>query len=314
MVAVTVPSTINFDETRDELIEDALRLAGVLDITETPRAGVSESARRTLDAYLKHMMSRGLHVFRQTEGVLFLNQDQESYELGSDGDEATRVSDLVATTLTSAASAGATTLALTSSGMAVSDRIGIALDGGTRQWTTIATIPDSASVTITTALTGAAASGNTVYTYTSKIERPLRVWNLRLRDSDGIETPLRQISRQEYMEQSDKNADGKVVMTHYSPQLDDGVLFVWPTADSITDQIRFTFERVIADADSGDGNFDFPVEWLETLKYGLALRLAHKYGKRDRIEYLKPEAEQKEAELLAFDVEDSSVFVSPEFR
>lgn len=315
MVSVAVPSTINFVETRDELIEDALRLAGVLDIERTPSASVSASADRTLDSYLKHLMSRGLQLWRATEGVLFLNQDDESYDVGSDGDEACRVSDLVATALNGAAASSATSLTVDStSGMAVSDRIGVELTAGTRYWTTIATIPTSTTLTLTAGLSGAASDDATVYTYTTKIERPVRILSMRRRDSDGIEVPVTLIGREEYFEQSNKASDGKIVMAHYSPQLENGILYVWPTADDVTDQIRFTFERVIEDVDSGTDEFDFPVEWLEALKYGLALRLAHKYGKLDRIQYLKPEAEQKERELLNFDVEGTSVFISPDYR
>lgn len=315
MVSVAVPSTINFVETRDELIEDALRLAGMLDIDRTPSASVSASADRTLDSYLKHLMSRGLQLWRQTEGVLFLDKTTESYTVGSDGGESCRLSDLVATALNGAAAAAATSLTVDStSGMAVADRIGVELTAGTRFWTTIATIPTSTTLTITDGLSGAASDDATVYTYTTKIERPVRILSMRRRTSGGIETPVTLISREEYFDQSNKASDGKVVMAHYSPQMDNGTLYVWPTTDTVTDQLRFTFERVIEDVDSGTDEFDFPVEWLETLKYGLALRLAHKYGKMERIQYLKPEAEQKERELLNFDVEGTSVFISPDYR
>lgn len=303
----------NFTETRDEIIEDALRLAGVLDITESPSGPVSEAADRALDSYLKYLMARGLQLWRQTEGVLFLVEGQESYGLGSTGDEATRVSDLVATALNGAAATSATALTVDlTTGMAIGDRIGIELATGIRHWTTILTIPTSATLTITTGLASAASDNATVYTYTTKIERPLRISNVRSRDTDGLESPLASVSRQEYMGQPDKAADGKPVMVHYSPQLANGTLYVWPTADDVTDQIRFTFERIIEDVDTGDDNFDLPVECLEPLKYGLGLRLAHKYGKLDRIQYLKPEAEEKEARMLNFDAEDTSVFVQPD--
>lgn len=307
--------SVNFTETRDEIIEDALRLAGVLDITESPKAAVSEAADRTLDSYLKYLMARGLQLWRLTEGVLFLVEGQESYNLGSTGDEATRASDLVATALNGAAASAATALTVDlTTGMTVGDRIGVELTDGTRHWTTIATIPTSATLTITSGLASAASDDATVYAYTAKIERPLRISNVRSRDADGLETPLSSVSRQEYMEQPDKATDGKVVMVHYSPQLVNGVLYVWPTADDLTDQICFTFERILEDVDAGDDNFDLPVECLEPLKYGLGLRLAHKYGKMDRIQYLKPEAEEKEARMLNFDAEDASVFIQPDSR
>lgn len=317
MTAVTLASDVDYTDTARELLEDALRLAGVLDIEASAGDAVMEHARRTLNKYLKHLQTRGSQRWREAEGVLFLDADQQSYTVGPDGDQACEVSELVATNLSAAASAGATSLTVDSTaGMAEGDVIGVELSDGTRQWTTIATggVVSSTSLTISDALTGAASNDAQVVTYTNIIERPVRLSNVRRRDENGNEVPVELVSRQEYMEQSLKSSSGKANTVYYSRQLDNGTLYVWPTADDVTDQLRFTYERTIHDVDTIDDALDLPQEALETIEYGVALRLAIKYGKRDRVMILKPESEQKEAALLGFDAEDTSVFFAPDRR
>lgn len=317
MTAVTLASEVDYTETARELLEDALRLAGVLDIEASASSGVIEHARRALNKYLKHLQTKGSQRWRETEGVLFLTGGQQTYELGPDGDEACAASELVATNLSAAAILGATSLTVDSTaGMAEADIIGIELADGTRQWTTIAAggVVSATTLTISDALTGAASNDAQVVTYTNIIERPVRLSNVRRRDDSGIEVPVELVSRQEYMEQALKSSSGKANTVYYSRQLETGTLHVWPTADDVTDQLRFTYERTMHDVDTVDDSLDLPQEALEAIEYGVALRLAIKYGKRDRIMILKPEAEQKEAELLGFDAEDTSVFFAPDRR
>lgn len=317
MTAVTLASDVDYAENARELLEDALRLAGVLDIEASASDGVIEHARRALNKYLKYLQTKGSQRWRETEGVLFLDEDQQSYSIGPDGDQACAVSELVATNLSAAAALGATSLTVDSTaGMAEGDVIGIELTAGTRQWTTIATggVVSPTALTISDALTGAASNDAQVVSYTNVIERPVRISNVRRRDASGTEVPVELVSRQEYMEQSLKSSSGKANTVYYSRQLDTGTLYVWPTADDVTDQLRFTYERTIHDVDTIDDALDIPQEAMEAVEYNIGLRLAIKYGKRDRIAILRPEAAQKEAELLGFDAEDTSVFFAPDRR
>lgn len=302
----------DFTVNRTELIESSLRLAGLLDPGVSASAKQNTQGVQTLQIYLKHLISRGPHLWRQDEGVCFLDEDAQSYSLGPSGGEATRLSDLISTTVDGAHTSSDTTILLDSiTGMASGDRIGIELADGTRQWTTINGAPASLTVTLTTGITGDVDDGATVYTYTSKIERPVRITSVR-RLHDETETPIELVSREEYFQLPSKGSAGKVVMAYYHPTLTNGKLYVWPTADDVDDQIRFTYERAFEDMDAVSNNLDLPVEWIETVKYGLAYRLAQEMsGSYERIQMLKAEADGREAQLLSFDQEYASVHLAP---
>ena len=71
----------------------------------------------------------------------------------------------VDTTLSAEEAAGQTVLSVTdSTGMSVGDKVGIVLTAGTIDWTYI-TVVAAGAITVNTALTGVAASGNAVYTF-----------------------------------------------------------------------------------------------------------------------------------------------------
>ena len=308
---MSTSGSIDFTATRDEIIEGAFSLCGAKDPTEALSAEYLTIGTRALNLYIKALMTKAPQLWRQTEGVLFLNEDQQSYSLGTGGDHSAKLDDLFSTTLSAAASSAATSITLTSvSGLAVSDKIGIAQDDGTRHWTTVATIVGS-TVTLASGLTDDAASGLTVYGYTTLLERPVRLYNLRRRQGT-TEIPVDLVSRSEYFEQPTKAAEGKIVLAYYSPQLSAGKLYVWPTADTAADQLRFTYERTFEDMDSALNNFDMPIEAVEMIKYGLAVRIGPEIGAPMEImRTLKAESEQRESEAMAFDQEDASVFFTP---
>ena len=83
------------------------------------------------------------------------------------------------TTLSADSAASDTTLTVTSiTGFSNADQIGIELDDGSVDWTTINGAPSGTTITITTGVTTAASSGNRVYGYTAssqRVEKPLRV-------------------------------------------------------------------------------------------------------------------------------------------
>jgi hypothetical protein len=221
----------------------------------------------------------------------------------------------VQTTLSADAAASATSLSLTTtSGMSASDNIGIVLDSGDIQWTTISGAPGSPT-TIASGLTGAASSGNVVFTYTTKINRPQRIVSAYRRDINGNDTPITLISRQEYADQAKKSSQGKTIQAFYDPQLTNGVLYTWPTADLATDVIRFWHERVIEDFDTTSDNPDFPIEWAEALVSGLRYRLAPSFGLSDaKCKKLFDEAEMALDRAISYDRETTSVYFQPETR
>lgn len=201
------------------------------------------------------------------------------------------------------------------------DLIGTELDDGSRQWTTIIEFPTSTTVDIVDALTSAAAVNNIVFSVPELIDRPLRILQLRRDDisattSDSTtEIEAVQWSRQQYFAQPDKTSQGTINNWYYSPQLTDGRLYVWQTANNVNQVAKFTFERPIEITQETSEQPNFPSEWFRTLKYNLAVEIAPEYRTPiDRLQLLKFDAASFLDASLGYDREDSSLNIQPDFR
>jgi len=270
-----------------------------------------------LNAMKKAWGAQGLHLWTKDEGVLFLDAGKTDYNLGPSGDEACQFDDFISTTTTAAKIATDTVIEVTdTTGMVIGDKIGVELDNNTRHWTTILTVDSSIQVTLTDALPSASKSGSTVFTFTSLVARPNRVLSTR-RNTFGQnnEIPVLSWSRNEYFNQVNKLSRGTVVNSYYSPQLGNGRMYVWQTADSVNNLLRFTFERPMDIITLGTDELDFPEEWLEAIIYNLAFRLADDYNtplaKADRI---GQKAAQFLDDLLGWDEEMESLNLQPDFN
>lgn len=303
--------SIDFKLNRDELIKDALILLGAVGADQSVSSEDNNLGSRALNRLIKAWQGQGIHLWTETEATVFLEKSQQSYALNaSTGDNASQT--VVETTLSAAEASGQTILSITSTtGMTASDNIGIELDDGTIQTTTIVSVDSATQVTVTAALTGNAASGNFVFTYTTKLARPLDIISVRVKDKNGYETRVRRIGREDYFNQSDKASTGKIVQYYYDPQLSTGRLYVWPVSETVSDRLKITYRRSLEDMDSGTNDFDFPQEWLDALTYNLAVRLAPAFGKQQKLQSLAPLAERFKQDMLDWDHEKGSVTILP---
>lgn len=305
----------DFSINRDDIINDALIMIGELGDGDAISADRLSTCSRRLNLMVKSWMARGAKLSAMKMATLFLSPGTASYSLGLTGTHCTNT--YVQTTLSTAEATSSTSLGITSAtGMSASDNIGIVLDDGTLHWTTISGAPGT-TTTIASGLASAAAAGNVVFTYTSKITRPQRIdgdaayW----RSSALQDTPIRLVSRGEYAQLSNKTARGKVVEGFYDPQLVNGVLYLWPTPDSATDVLRFWYERILEDFDAAANTPDFAIEWGEALIYGLADGLAPsaQLNLQERA-YFKTMADEKLAIAMNYDRETASTFFQPDMR
>lgn len=141
--------------------------------------------------------------------------------------------------------------------------------------------------------------------------RPLRIESMRYINSDGYQRPMEQISRSEYDDLPNKDSTGEATLFHYDPQVGSGKLYIWPVLKTGgSGSIAFTYQRPIEDFDAASNEPDFPQEWFETLKFGLAARLAPKFFPQDvqMQQRLMQVAGMKLTECLNFDVEPTSSF------
>jgi len=300
--------SVDFNRTRNEIIDGALRLCGQTTPGETPGAAEVQDASEALNMMVKAWQAQGIHLWAQREATLFIEDGKYEYDLGPSGDHAT--DSFSETTLSSAAADTDGTVELADATIASDgDYIGIVLDSDTYHWTTVNGAPSGSTVTLTTAIDGAAASGNTVYVYTSKVDRPLKVIEARRRDSSDIDTPIQMSSRQEYFDLSNKASQAKTTQFYFEPRLTNGKLYIWPAPDGVSDVIKYSYYRPLEDFDSATNEPDFPQEWIEPIKYNLAVRLAPEYGlDMQQRQWLKMEANEYLAGALSWDAAEESVY------
>lgn len=314
--------SVDFSQTRNEVILDAFQILGVYGIGRTVSAEDLTFASNMLNKMVKAWEAKGLHLFTKEEGVLYIVPGQAKYTLGPDSTDAyaTKLEDQVITKLSAAAASGATSLTVAdTTGMTVGDNIGVVTQDKTIHWTTIATIPDSTSLTITVGLDDDANNGALVYTFTNRVNKPLRVLDCRRRtglagDNNQFDLPLTEIAYQDYFELPVKTTSSIPNQFHYNPKNLRGDLYLWPGPSDGSERIMFTYERKIQDLDSTSDDFDFPSEWLEALTYQLAVRLARPFGKASAIQDILPLASQMLEDLLNWDAEVSEISLVADMR
>jgi hypothetical protein len=310
-------TSATLETTALEIIRAALQDIGEADAEQPLDASQFADGLRDLNYMVKSWQSQGLHLWTKTEAILFLDVGTESYDLGPGGDRACLADDFIDTTLTADVLGGNAVLPVaSSSGMVSGDQVGVKLTNNTRQWSTILTVDSSTQITLSDNLTADADSGATVFTYTSLIDRPLRILQLRrftVGENDEIEAI--QWSRQEYFAQPDKSSQGQINNWYYSPQLTKGRVYIWQVADDVNRIAKFTFERPINVTESTSEKPDFPSEWFDVLKTNLASRIAIQYRvPADRRLELKDEAAYLLGNALGYDREPDSFNVQPDFR
>jgi len=281
-----------------------MRWLGAIGIGETPEDAEMVVCMEALNIMLKGWHHDGIGAWLNQETTLFLENEGQSYSIGSTGDHAT--ASYGDTELAADASSGDSTIDVDSiTGIADGDYISIELDDGTLQWTTVNGTPAGVTVTLDDVLTDDAAENNDVYFYTTKTTRPLRIFNVRFKRYDGTEIPVDIVPRQLYLDIPIKSIQTKVNQVYYDPTTTNGTLYVWGTCDDVRDKIVFTSRILIQDIDSITNHIDVPVDWLRAVKMNLALEVAPDFEK-DPTQFQIVQAERALTKAKAFDREPGS--------
>jgi hypothetical protein len=311
---MTSSGSVNFDLTRNEIINDALVQCGAIAEGDSPSAAATVFAARQLNRMVKAWQTDGVHLWTRRTAILFTALSQGRYKLGPNSSEHfAALDDMAFTTLSAAAASGAATFDVASvTNMAASDNIGIVLDDGTIQWTTISSI---ATLTITPAasLTGAAASGNAVFAYTTALGRPLRIEGASRLSTDNTDVPMEVIGHQEYNDLPNKTITGQANTVYYQPLIPDGFIDVWPEPESANIRLRLSCVFPVEDYDASSNTSDLPQEWLDALMWNLAYRLTPSYGTPtlDR-QTIREMAIATRTAVMNFDTERVMVEVQPD--
>lgn len=195
-------------------------------------------------------------------------------------------------------------------------RIGVQLDDDTdeMQWNYVLNVDSATALTLTDALLGDVAVDNQVFSFSEQIDKPLRVYNFMYSPQPGASgVPVNSWSRQEYMQQPNKSAEGSVVNWYYSLKLLFGKLFVWQTASNLVNTLRFDVRVPLSVYDDISDTLDIPEEYYLAAKWQIAADLGPQYGvKESRQAILEGKAATFLEGALDNDNEFDSMLIGPD--
>ncbi len=149
--------------------------------------------------------------------------------------------------------------------------------------------------------------------------KPLKVIQAYLHNtSSNVDTPIRVINKQEYEMLGNKTSTGLPNQLYYEPLITTGVMHVFPVPDSTVASaytIKIIYQRPFEDFDAASDEPDFPQEYYDCLKFGLADRIAPEHGLsiQERAD-ISRRAKELRLEALSFGTEEGSIFFAPEMR
>jgi len=287
----------NYSLTAADIIQAALEDIQVYQAGETIDAEDSSIALRTLNLLTKQWagtadMAPGLKVFTRERVFLFPQANKARYLVGPASTDDKATTQYGRTTISVAEGAGQTNISVTASSdtasfpgttvaMTASDLIGIELDSGIIQWSTISSVPTSITVVIADALATPASAGNYVYWFTNRAQRFVDTEAVILQDLDvAADTPLyvyRSVDQYEVLPDKQQDGDPSSVLIEYQ-RINTAV-----TLDSYPDDmhkiLRMTVLYPTEDYDATTNDIAYPQGWLAALEWELAIRLAPKFGK-----------------------------------
>lgn len=270
--------SVDFSVSRDNILTDALMIVGAVGPDDSVPTNWTTHAARQLNKVVKGLQAKRIGLWARKTGYILPVSDTNEISLGPSGGHATL--SYTQTDLDEDVTSGASSVVLTSAtGFADTQAIGIEKEDGSMFWTTVSGAPSGTTVTLATAIDGDAADGGYVYTYTTKLQRPLRIVEAYLRDLDEDSDQEIDIeARQVYENQVVKSTEGDPIILAYEPTLDNGTAYIWPEFVDGKSVIRIIFQRPFEDFDASSDTPDFPSEWYDALCYLTAVRLAPVYG------------------------------------
>lgn len=303
-----------FNRTAGQIVTAAARKLGIVAEGENLTDAAMTSGLEDLNLMLKSFPLKGIDLWRYEEMVVFLNTTSSKYLIGASGDRASFNSKK--TEIATAAIAGASTITVDSDDdITNGDVIGIELDSGTIQWTTVNGVPAANVVTLTATLTGAVAVDNHVYNYTTIAQRPERVYNGRVINASDSEVTIESMSLSDYQDNAVKATTSFPTGYCYVPTIDNGTLYVSGITNSVKNRLAFSVQRQLQDITSIADNLDIPQTHLKAVIFNLAVDMAFDYNIIDvnsaHYQEIKATAKQLLDEAEDFDIENTSVKFEP---
>lgn len=149
--------------------------------------------------------------------------------------------------------------------------------------------------------------------------RALRVLSCRYR-INGIDTPMRMLSRQEYYDLPNKTVSPSIPVNFYfDPKVDEGTLYLWPAPSAsaaLQYTIHYDYVRFLDIVDETNQTLDFPQQWVEPIMWNMAKRLLTQYPVNDvaLMQLVLAQAREYEQSLDAWDNEPASLYMQVDYN
>lgn len=277
---MALSNNYDFQLNTNQIIDEAYRLSALLDETQSPTSDQYTNARQSLNIIMKHLMSKGVKIWRYEDLILLPTLNENKFLLkGAGGARFFLAKQFVQTALNGNAVIGDTTVTVDSvSGISSGSEFGF-YNTATKKfgWRVVDSISGN-NVNLTTAITENFADNTIIYSYPSTTSKPLKISDATVQLSTNNETIMQQISQREWRELSIKVSNGIPTQFYYKPAIGEGELYIWPQVDDELKYINLTTERQFDDLDSSTDNPSVPTEYYQILIYSLASRLAFQYG------------------------------------
>jgi hypothetical protein len=255
---------------RNKILKRAARLVNAIGESEEMTAAQVVEFTDALNALVKHWQGSGIHIWSVKEATLFPQPGQFQYTAGRDATD--HITETYAETQTTAdAVLSATTLDVAdTSDVTIGDQVGVVLDDGTVHWSVVVNTT-ATTIIISVPLPDSVDTGNTVWTYTNKISRPLKVVGARRYDvRSANEIPIMLEARLDYRNLPSKRDEGALVSMYYDRQRVTGIFNLWRIPAAVTELVKFTFHKPLEIFTTGNDEADFPDDWEQALVWNLA--------------------------------------------
>lgn len=303
-----------FQQTLGELIQYAAGLIQVGIDGEALSPEYYDRARNAVNLAVLEMQAKGLHLSSYKVGYLFLQPNQYKYVI----EDENATNEYFSRQITTDAIATDTVIEVTdTTDLQVDDLIGITLDSGELQWTTV-TAYDSVllTVTIADALTDSASEDNQIFNYRVALKQISRIHQMWRRDNYVNDVPISMIGQQEYDVLPFKTTSpGLPSQAYYHRAIPKGVLYLWTIPVNSTYIIGFWYEQKLGQMKSQQDVMDLDQFYYPCFAYLCALRLCDVFAASTEMKMsIQATYNDLLADALTYDDEGLAVKISPNVR
>lgn len=194
------------------------------------------------------------------------------------------------------------------------ETVGFRVSAALREWQIVKRVISDTVLELTSTITNVADINETVLAFKTLPARPLKLRNYRSKNVlFDDEIPVNTWARSQYMRQTIKNSQGLPTQAYYDPELNNGRLYIWQTANDVNQVVLFTADTPLEIFVDNGNSPDFPAEWFNMLSWGLAADIGPEYGiPQERQGILEHKASKAKESALSWDEEQGSLLAVPD--